>query len=175
MLAHNAIIITAGRVQGNIAEFDQLVATLCSQGKTPIAILGPDGDDLLGSTREIERIEIIFDPNFEGDVFSSVKAGLELTENPAYVFVLGERHLDQKQWARLEDSLRETDSQIHRLIPVTQDSETHYPQLLTKNGVRSLRHLAASTSWSDSQAFWTSKIDLSIGGFGHHPDGPANP
>jgi hypothetical protein len=162
--AHNVIIVTSGRVHClQAGELDRLIRSILRLKKNPILILGPDGDELLRISSEVESCEIIFDPNFTGDFFSSVKAGLSVTQMAAFVIVIGESRLDPNQWLQLEQVLRE-EGREHalRFRPITRSGWALYPVLLTESGVRAMRNLPASTEWNDDGLILTASIDINI-------------
>ena len=151
MRAHNVIIVTAGRIRATSdRDLSALLKTLRELKKTPVLALGPDGDDLLRLSEEIENCEIIFDPNFAGDFFSSVKAGLFATHGAALVVALGESMLDFHEWARLE-SLLANAGEEHVLRLAQRDGESpRFPLLITARGVSELRELPSETDWLKS-------------------------
>jgi hypothetical protein len=151
MLAHNVIILTSGRATAIATEaIDSLILALRKLKKNPILVLGPDGDDILRLSQQIENCEIIFDPNYEGEIFSGIKAGLETTNAAAFICAINEPILDPATWADLERALFSEDAKsVHVFSPLTQDSIPRYPQLVTAHGVRLAKTLPALSCWAD--------------------------
>jgi hypothetical protein len=165
MLANCAILLTAGSTQViNASQLDALIRELVARKKNPVLVLGPDGDDLLRSCQELEACDLVFDPNYEGDYFSGIKAGLHAVNGPAFVIPVGKELLPAQSWGELELALLRLDAsqKVDVLRPVTPGvSEPRYPQIVTSTGLQALKRLPASTTWSDSQQITTSEIAVS--------------
>lgn len=162
VVAKSFIIIASGRSRyATSGSLDELIRAVLALKKTPIVVLGPDGDDLLRNCTELESCEIVFDPNFEGALFSSIKAGLEAVNGPAFVLPLAELAVDASQWPDLERVLLETERGTHVVRPVTQNSEdVLYPQIVTAQGLLPLKALPASTDWLASERIIVQKYPL---------------
>lgn len=154
MVAKAVIILTAGR--GTYAAggaLDQLILEINKMGKTAVLVVGPDGDELMRCCTNIDSCEMVFDPNFEGGLFSSIKAGLEAVNSPAFVLPLSSNGvLNYSEWKSLEDALRETNDSFHVIRPVTQNgAKPLFPQVITKRGLLPLKALPATTDWENSE------------------------
>jgi hypothetical protein len=173
MRAHNVIIVASGRVSyAHGSDLDALIRAIVALKKQPILVLGPDGDDLLRVCQEAESCEMIFDPNFNGEIFSSIKAGLQVCSHPALVLPFAAKMLEPSEWVNFEKYLADAESATHVLKPVlkladeslTQNNDTlqwcHWPQIVTAHGVRVLKNLPATTSWTDAEIILTKSIDL---------------
>ena len=155
MRAHNVIIICSG--QGHLSRTDvlnQTVKNILNLKKTPILVLGPDGDDFVEHCQEIEKCEIVFDPNFEGRFFSGVKAGLHATNGAAFVVPLSEKSADSAHWAvwvTMEKLLIDPNTSLGADVvwPVTREAD-FLPRLITSRGVTSLKKLPSTTDWESS-------------------------
>jgi len=150
MIASNVIIITSGHyVEGNGRKLGEAISGILKLKKKPIVILGPDGDDLLRNCNEIENCEIVFDPNFDGGLFSSLKAGLfTVTHGAAFVISLGAPYLDVKNWSKLEAALLNSEKEhVIRAAPRAKNDEVNFPFIVTARGVSYLKNLPAETPW----------------------------
>lgn len=153
MLAHNVIILTAGRVDEiRRGRIDQLIEFVMSMKKTPILVLGPDGDDLLRSIARLEDCEIVFDPNFAGEEFSSVKAGLQATGESCFVLRAGAPIPTRETFANLERELLRSSQGVDVFAtPDYQDPDAVL--LVTQRGVATLKNQPSSTRWLKSDGF----------------------
>jgi hypothetical protein len=157
MRALNVIIVASGRVSyGQASDLDELIRSIVALKKQPVLVLGPDGDDLLRSCEESESCEMIFDPNYSGNIFSSIKAGLEVCSQPAMVLPFA------ADWLKLERFLGDSGTSTHVLRPVTQNNEdtNGWPQIVTAHGVRELKNLPATTSWDDTEKILAKAVEL---------------
>lgn len=154
-LAKNVLIISSGRVNyAQAGALDDLIRKVRSLGKLPVVVLGPDADDLLRSSKELESCDIVFDPNFQGNFFSSVKAGLDAVNGASFVLPLGEieKFLDFAGWEAFERALLDAGTKAHVLRPVTQSNERlDFPLLITGKGLLPLKALPSSTDWQSSE------------------------
>ena len=161
MKAHNVIILTAGRVaelsQGRI---DQLITFVTSLKKNPIVILGPDGDDLLRNCRLLDSCDVVFDPNFEGEEFSSVKAGLQAVHGASFVLRAAAPIPERSVWVRLEQELLNSQYAGADVFGSTHFQDKNALLLLTQRGVNSLRNQPAVTNWLKSDDIVFSVVDL---------------
>ncbi len=151
MLAHNVIILTAGRVDElRRGRLDQLIELVRELKKTPILVLGPDGDDLIRTISRLEDCEIVFDPNFTGEEFSSVKAGLQATGEPCFLVRASGPLPTRETFASLEREL--LGGQVSGVdVFATPDHEDPDAVLLvTQRGVRALKGKPASMRWLKS-------------------------
>lgn len=146
------ILVTSGR--GSYAQsglLDQLLSDLSSQGKNPIVVLGPDGDDFLRSCDKLEACDIVFDPNFEGEVFSSIKAGLEAVSGPTFVAPLETcaGQIDFGVWDKLESSYLANGeaSHCHVIQGHRPDGTPLFPLLITAKGLLPSKALPANSDW----------------------------
>ena len=157
-LARSIIIVTSGKAATvGPRALDEMIRLVVRQRKQPILVLGPDGDEFLRACEEIESCEIIFDPNYDGGLFSGVKAGLHATTSAAFVVALGEPiHeeafplLAKELWQiGHDDSKRQLDCDI--ICPLTQIDGREipvFPVLVTGLGTEDLKELAATTAWT---------------------------
>jgi CTP:molybdopterin cytidylyltransferase MocA len=157
MVAKSVIILSSGRA--NYAAggaLDDLIKAITALGKTPVLVLGPDGDDLMRTCAAIETCELVYDPNFNGGMFSGIKAGLHAVHGPAYVIPLADpTALEFSKWNELETVLRANDvsgkTGTHVIRPVTQNGAIPlFPQLVTAHGLLPIKALPATTDWASS-------------------------
>lgn len=151
MLAHNVIILTAGRVDEiRRGRIDQLIELIVGMKKTPILVLGPDGDDLLRQIARMDECEIVFDPNFSGEEFSSVKAGLQATGEPCFLIRAGGPLPTRETFANLERELLGFQVSGVDVFASPDHDDPNAILLVTQRGVRSLKNQPASTRWLKS-------------------------
>ena len=67
---------------------DQLIQQVLDLKKNPVLVLGPEGDEVLLHSRLAEHCDLAFDPNFSGNIFSSLNAGLHATTGPVLAMTL---------------------------------------------------------------------------------------
>jgi hypothetical protein len=165
-LVKSVIIVTGGRSNYAAAgALDQLIRDTLSLGKQPVVVLGPDGDDLLRSCSLIENCEMVFDPNFQGGIFSGVKAGLEAVNGAAFVIPLGaESVLKPTRWVNFEKALLEEHNRNHVIRPVatgiTPDGTPLYPLMITPQGILPLKALPSSSDWLSSDRIKIADFNL---------------
>lgn len=150
MIASNVIVLTSGQYkEGNGRKLGELISGILKLKKKPIVVLGPDGDDLLRNCTEIENCEIVFDPNFNGGLFSGLKAGLfAVSHGGAFVVSLGDPYLDAKNWSKLEAALLNSEKEhVIRAAPRMKSDEVNFPFIVTARGVSHLKSLSAETPW----------------------------
>jgi len=154
-LAKNVLIISSGRATyAQAGVLDELIGKVRALGKHPIVVLGPDGDDLLRVSRRLETCDIVFDPNFRGNFFSSVKAGLDAVNGASFILPLGasDKTLDFAVWEAFERALLDPETKGHVLRPVTQANERlDYPLIVTGKGLLPLKALPSTTDWLQSE------------------------
>ncbi|MES2854796.1 MAG: hypothetical protein V4692_02980 [Bdellovibrionota bacterium] len=144
MRAASVIILTSSKALALKWSIDDVIQKILDEKRVPILVLGPDADELLSAASKIERCEIVFDPNFTGNEFSGVKAGLHATGQPAFVwngdgdFPSAHSRLD------LERALLDTKHDV--LLIEGQDTQT----MITRGGLMHLRTLDSSTQWRTS-------------------------
>lgn len=156
MRAHNVIIITTGASHHlNTKQLDDLIQKILGLKKNPILVLGPDGDEFLRSCNWIEQCDIVYDPNYAGQLFSGIKAGLHSTNGAAFVLPLSSSIPDDSIWSRLEMAL--LDHELSRSADVIRtvtngnaNSHAGYPFLVTRRGVQNLLKLDATTDWESA-------------------------
>jgi hypothetical protein len=149
----NLVIVSPGC--GHLARtgaLDRLIRLATGIRKNPILVLGPDGDDLLSGSSEIEQCDLVFDPNYSGNFFSGLKAGLQAIKEAAFVVPLTDAIPEQGAWKRLENQLMQEalKTQCDVVRPLTQfntNPELTLPFLVTAQGVRNLVTLPAATEW----------------------------
>lgn len=163
MRAHNVIIVSSGRTAyAHAGALDELIRSIVALRKQPILVLGPDGDDLLRTCEEIEQCEIVFDPNYDGEFFSSLKAGLFACESPTLVVPLADDHLPPSTWRVLETELRDHEGKSHVLRPITHnDASPQWPALITACGVKALKALPSTSAWEKSESIRTEVVPVS--------------
>jgi hypothetical protein len=156
-IVKNVLIVSSGRMNyARTGALDDLIRRVRAIGKTPVVILGPDGDDVLRTSTELENCEIVFDTNFQGEFFSSINAGLHVLSGATFVVPLefeGNRdsELAFDQWEKFELALLEPETKAHVLRPVTQNNEKlAYPMIITGRGLLPLKALPAATDWTNS-------------------------
>ena len=150
MLAHTVIIITSGLAgKASPDALDRALVELTRNKKSPVLVLGADGDEILRTCQELEKAEIVFDPNLSG-AFSPVKAGLHTTAAPAFIWSIDQKFPDPLVWKRLEDAIRtdEFPSPTIELLAVEGDASGLL--LTTLNGTKRLKERAAADQWPDA-------------------------
>lgn len=131
------------RVRDNLARAKKF-------GLNVILVLGATGDEILRTCPELEEADLAFDPNFEGEIFSSIQAGVLAATGAAFVLDAGEETLDDFAWIALDDALfsASADADVLQLsLGSTDRAQT--PQLITLNGLKRLRKLPMQASWAD--------------------------
>ncbi len=150
MLAHTVIILTSGLAHKAPPDaLDRALIALIKMKKSPILVLGFDGDDVLRTCEELEKAEIIFDPNQAGP-FSPVKAGLHATDAPAFIWSIDQKFPDADVWQRLESALRVdkfagASSEILKL-----EGDTSGLLMTTAKGSKRLKTRPADAEWPQS-------------------------
>lgn len=164
MRAHNVIIVSSGAsVVAPAGALDHLIRSICANKKRAILVLGPDGDEILASCQEIENCELVFDPNYSGEFFSGLKAGLHATHGAAIVVPLrsakvAETALSEQKFSTVVSTLEAavegdgTAAQCDVVCPlVTQDdapvSRSESIFLVTQKGVQSLKNIPSQSDW----------------------------
>lgn len=154
-LAKNVLIISSGRVNyAKATALDELILQIRSLDKHPIVVLGPDADDLLRTSKYLESCDIVFDPNFQGGLFSSIKAGLDAVNGASFVLPLGavEKTLEFASWEAFEKALLNPETKAHVIRPVTQANERlEFPLIITGRGLLPLKALPSATDWLQSE------------------------
>lgn len=151
MMAHNVIILTAGRVNEiRRGHLDRLIDLVVEMKKTPILVVGPDGDDLLRNVSRLEDCEIVFDPNYVGEEFSSVKAGLQATGEPCFFIRAGGPAPSRETFRTLERELLGSQVSGVDVFASPDHDDPNAVFLVTQRGVRSLKNQPASTRWLKS-------------------------
>lgn len=170
MRVHNVIIMTAGSrdlsQNGESGDsLDHLIRRVFRLKKNPILVIGPEGDDVLRNSELTEECELVFDPNYEGGLFSSIKAGLYAATSPAFVVPLHSTMdpqaatkalMDQDTtWQKFESVLdhKEIARNCDVLRPLTRNDKAswmNFPQVITPSGVQRLLALEAATDWNSS-------------------------
>jgi hypothetical protein len=161
MRAHNVLIISSGcSKEANSETLDGLVRAITAMNRNPILVLGPDGDEIISGSQEIEKCDLVFDPNYAGQFFSSLKAGLQATHGAAFVVPLSASLPPPSIWQALEKDLllEPTASQCDVIRPtLNADAAGHscgpsaWPLLITPRGVKSLVAMPAATDWEQCE------------------------
>lgn len=86
----HVLIITTGAdaalcTDGSV---DKMIQQVLDLKKNPVLVLGPEGDDVLLHSHLAEHCDLAFDPNFSGNIFSSLNAGLHATTGPVIAMTL---------------------------------------------------------------------------------------
>ena len=139
-------------------DLDRLIDWIFASGRTPYLVIGADGDNILRYSRRAERCELVFDPNYEGEIFSSVKAGLCATEGSTFVWLASLGLPEQNTWKSLEENLglsREPNPDVLR--PLAAPS---YPRLVTLTGLKKLRTLPAQTNWDTTASVQHQDVEI---------------
>ncbi|MES2964718.1 MAG: hypothetical protein V4760_12570 [Bdellovibrionota bacterium] len=151
MLAHNVIILTAGRSHElGRGRIDQLIDFVTAMKKTPILVLGPDADDLLRQINRHDECEFVFDPNFEGEEFSSIKAGLQATGEACFIIRASSTLPDRATFALLERELLASGTSGVDVFAHPDHDDSRAVYLVTQRGVASLKKQPASARWLKS-------------------------
>lgn len=150
MLAHTVLVITSGLAAKAAPDaLDRALVELTRMKKSPVLVLGADGDDILRTCQELEKAEIVFDPNMSGS-FSPVKAGLFATHEPAFVWTLDRPFPPMETWRRLEDALRTGEVPDASCDVVAIDGDTSGLLLTSAHGTARLKQRAAEAEWPDA-------------------------
>ena len=159
----NAIVTTAGA--GDFLRngaLDQLLLQLIKKQKQIFLVVGPEGDEVLMHSQHAERCELVFDPNFEGQLFSSIKAGLlavsEFNPGASLLFNFKElasaqaiKVLPPKLWSDFEHVghlMKYVGCDV--LQPVSRDDQTFapcFPEIITVHGAKRIPTLPAQSNW----------------------------
>lgn len=134
------------------AQVAHVIGSVRSLGLNPIVVLGPAGDEVLRTCPELEDCDLVFDPNFSGDLFSSVQAGTHAATGACFILPLGTEATDDSLWSELDRAAwsLKPDDIVHVLQAVNiadGDIRPVFPQLVTRLGVRHLRDLPVSGEW----------------------------
>lgn len=165
--AHNVIIVTTGASAfAESGSLDKLIRKVLSLNKNPILVLGPDGDVFLQTCHLIEECDLVFDPNYQGNFFSGVKAGLHATNGAAFVLPLLPELPDDSIWLQLESALSWPDEgpefDLIRPMSHCDDALGSFPQLVTPHGIRTLLNLAATTRWEQATQFKARLVPVAL-------------
>ncbi|MCM2280379.1 MAG: hypothetical protein NDI61_00875 [Bdellovibrionaceae bacterium] len=165
MKATDAILLTTGltatdfsktRVAHTRTRLLQAIRSARSRGLNPIVVLGPAGDDVLRICPELDDCDLAFDPNYAGELFSGILAGLQASQGACFVLPIESAQIDDSAWHRLDQaawSLTPEDVvhvlQMTKSTDVEADAESalNFPQLITRSGVAHLRRLPADCLW----------------------------
>ena len=172
--ASSVIIVSSGRSHLLKSEqtLDGLIREIVSLKKNPILVLGPDGDDILRHCDEIEKCDIVFDPNFNGGFFSGVKAGLFATAGASIVVPLSDSLVENETGFKatietLETHFRvnEEAAKCHLLCPMTQDNTSISPRaekicLITPQGASSLLQFSSELDWESAEEIAVRHIQI---------------
>lgn len=141
LVAHTVLLITSG-LSGKIPpdSLDRAIKQIVWLRKSPVLILGEDGDAIMQMCTQIESCEIVFDPN-GGSAFSPVKAGLHATDTAAFVWQIDQPFPSNETWARLDEALR---------AGLSEDVVRSGSLYLVRN-VKSLREWPSETPWPPAQ------------------------
>lgn len=157
MLAHTVIIVTSG-LAGKAAPdaLDRALIELKKMKKTPILVLGSDGDEILRTCSELEKAEIVFDPNDAGD-FSAVKAGLHATDAPAFIWSIDQKFPDT--WNELESALRVDKFNKSEVLCLEGDGSGL--MMTTSRGSKRLKTRPADAAWPQADDLTVETVTLS--------------
>jgi hypothetical protein len=154
VIAKDVVIITSGMVdQAPRGQVDQMIRLIRSVRKNTILVVGPDGDDLLRSNVELDHCDFVFDPNFSGSIFSSIKAGLHASQGACFVISLLHSAFDRTHFAALEAALRNQPAATDVLRLATRPSENPIQtglELITRPALDRLKSLPSETLWDPS-------------------------
>lgn len=170
MRVQHVIITTSGVEDENAhRSLDRMIRKVLDLRKHPILVVGPEGDSVLLASRLAEMCELVFDPNFNGQIFSSVKAGLQVTAGPAFVLPLKEASLSAawekpEVWESLERELDQTTSEESDVLQaLTQEANPGaccYPCVVTRKGARNLLTLEAQADWMASERIRSRAVSI---------------
>lgn len=125
-------------------------------GLNVILVLGATGDEILRLCPELEDADLAFDPNFEGEVFSSIQAGVLAATGAAFVLDVGDETLGDDAWIALDKSFCELQPTTKiDVIELKTQTGAASPQLITIAGLQRLRKLPMQAAWSDRVDFTT--------------------
>jgi hypothetical protein len=163
------VIVSAGCGHlANAGSLDRLIRIATALRKNPILVLGPDGDELLSGSSEIEHCDLVFDPNYSGHFFSGLKAGLQAIKDAALVTPLTDTIQPQTMWRALEHSLMQEALRtpcdiVRQLTQANTKPDLSLPFLVTAQGVRKLVTLPADTEWETCGEIITSLTPIPEG------------
>jgi hypothetical protein len=167
MRVKSTILVTSGKSESlGVSSLDHAIQKLRQLGQTNIiVVLGPDGDQFLSYSKHIENCEIIFDPNYEGELFSGVKSGLAVAPGASFVLPLETDIPDEQIWRALDSALLNafTDPakpDLFRVVTREGDSSV-FPQLITLQGQKTFSSMAASTKWENPEPAKVQRIPTS--------------
>jgi hypothetical protein len=135
------IILTSGKAESLRWCIDTVIQTVLDEKRVPILVLGPDADALLPAASKIEKCEIVFDPNYAGDEFSGIKAGLHITSQPAFIWNGSGEFPDASTRVSLEAALKRVPGHVLSHPGDTSQS------LISRIGIEKLRELGSDTEW----------------------------
>jgi hypothetical protein len=149
-------------------QFNDTLRLAKDLGLEPIVVLGPAGDEILRACPQLEECDFVFDPNFEGSLFSSVQAGLQASTGATFIFPFSATPaiVDRGLWDALDRASWDVrpDEAPDVLKFVTQpdgDRLPGFPQLVTLNGLKRLKSLPANTEWESDPRIRIRVIRLS--------------
>ena len=160
MLAHTVIILTSGLAHKAPPDaLDRALVALVKMRKSPILVLGSDGDDVLRTCEELEKAEIVFDPNQAGP-FSPVKAGLHATDAPAFIWSIDQKFPDTEIWNRLESALRVDKFAGASFEILRLEGDTSGLLMTTAKGSKRLKTRSADAAWPQSDDLKVETVSL---------------
>lgn len=146
----NVIIVTSERsTYGQANSLDESIRFFIAHGLHPILVLGPDGDNILSMCSLIDSCEIVFDPNYQGDFFSSVKAGLFAAESASFVWPYSIALPNRSDVQTLAQAVKTVDA-LHADRIAIEHEEKRVDlmfSLVTLRGLKQLRNVSAESDW----------------------------
>jgi len=116
-------------------------------GRTPIVVLGQEGDDLLSQSRELDNCELVFSNEAEKGLFSRMKAGLGAAGTCALVVRVCGEYPRESEIKALESRHVQLDYQ-HKIYFIG-IKEKKFPFLITNAGIKFCKELSADSNLED--------------------------
>lgn len=145
MLAHLFLIITSGLSSRlSPGALDRAIRQLTWMKKTIVLVLGSDGDEVMRVCEQIEATEMVFDPNGTSD-FSPVKAGLQATDAPAFIWHPDQPFPTSETFELLESILRNDVFPLADALRVEGDPSGLI--VTTPRGAKRLKERPSASTW----------------------------
>jgi hypothetical protein len=169
------LIVSSGCDAEAIEPLDNYIKKLNSKWKNVSLVMSSEGDEILSRCEQHESIDLVFDPNYAGDLFSSVKAGLiscQRTSLGAWILPLASAHNPAfvegdalSSWIGLADRLlsvvlRQPPDPTTDLILFHEGHNPIYPIWVTPSGVLRLRAISADRKWLNEFDFLVQKLEI---------------
>ncbi len=148
-ISPDEIFLTAeGEPSPILSRLNLTIQNVLALKKTPVLVIGTSGDELLRYCHLLERCELVYDPNYQGDLFSSVKAGLHVCKGTTFVLPEPLESVQTAIWEKFESAaFALAHAKYDILCPVA----SGVPLIVTIQGARRLMSLSAETTkWHET-------------------------